>query len=194
MGFGKNVDKRELTSIMINLLVRLSYKLIYLFLFDDLLLNQMNALNPNTFNFNDYCAIGQRFRDTVLKEDYEIFYQHLEKFELKLNEYKMTFYQSSCIQKDYSLLSKLALSIISLPYSNAEVERMFSQLKLCKNFQRNALKNESIEALLICKNASELIDIKNPVIVQNIINKQIEINIMKAAALKQNTDQRERLM
>ena len=142
----KNVDKsEELTSIMRNFLVPLSYKIIYLFPFDDILLNQMNALNPNTFNFNDYCANGQRFRDTVLKEDYEIFYQQLEKFELKLNDNikqftasnstQMTFYQSSCTQKDYSLLSKLALSIISLPYSNAEVKRMFSQLKLCRIFK-----------------------------------------------------------
>ena len=46
---------------------------------------------------------------------------------------------------------KLVKTLLSLPYSNAAVERVFSQLKLIKTDHRASLKRESLLALLTTK-------------------------------------------
>jgi hypothetical protein len=48
-------------------------------------------------------------------------------------------------------LIKLVKTVLSLPYSNAAVERVFSQLKLIKTDHRASLKRESLLALLTTK-------------------------------------------
>lgn len=51
----------------------------------------------------------------------------------------------------FPLMSKLALSLLSLPVSNAAVERVFSQVSLTKTDIRNRMSNETLEALLHVK-------------------------------------------
>lgn len=51
----------------------------------------------------------------------------------------------------YRLLSKFAYSIMSLPHSSANVERIFSQVNLMKTKQRNCLSTNSIVGLLHSK-------------------------------------------
>ena len=48
-------------------------------------------------------------------------------------------------------LTKLVATVLSLPFSNASVERVFSQLKIIKDDRRAALKQESLLALLCTK-------------------------------------------
>ena len=48
----------------------------------------------------------------------------------------------------YPLLSKLAKAILVIPHSNADVERMFSQMGLNKTKLRNSLGTETLTALL----------------------------------------------
>ena len=48
-------------------------------------------------------------------------------------------------------LTKVVTTLLSLPYSNAAVERVFSQLKLIKTDHRASLKRESLLALLTTK-------------------------------------------
>ena len=48
----------------------------------------------------------------------------------------------------YPLLSKLAKAILVIPHSNADVERMFSQMGLNKTKLRNSLGSETLTALL----------------------------------------------
>ena len=50
-------------------------------------------------------------------------------------------------------LSRMVSLLFSLPYSNAAVERLFSQLKLIKNDHRASLKNESVLGLITAKTA-----------------------------------------
>ena len=51
----------------------------------------------------------------------------------------------------YSNLKKVIGCMISLPFSNAPVERLFSQLKLVKTSTRNSLKRESLVGLMHTK-------------------------------------------
>ena len=48
-------------------------------------------------------------------------------------------------------LSKVVAVLFSLPFSNASVERVFSQLKLIKSDHRAALKQESLIGLMMTK-------------------------------------------
>lgn len=48
-------------------------------------------------------------------------------------------------------LSKVLCILLSFPFSNAAVERIFSQLKLIKTEHRTALKHESLVGLLTTK-------------------------------------------
>ncbi|KAH9362499.1 hypothetical protein HPB48_015587 [Haemaphysalis longicornis] len=50
-----------------------------------------------------------------------------------------------------NLFAELAMSMLVLPYSNAEVERTFSQLKIVKSKLRNKLKHETTNAILDVK-------------------------------------------
>jgi hypothetical protein len=54
-------------------------------------------------------------------------------------------------QKINPALTIVVTTLLSLPFSNAAVERVFSQLKLIKNDRRSALKQESLLALLSTK-------------------------------------------
>ncbi|KAK3886341.1 hypothetical protein Pcinc_009497 [Petrolisthes cinctipes] len=45
-------------------------------------------------------------------------------------------------------LATCALTIVSLPHSNAEVERIFSQMNLVKNKLRNKMKTDTVNAIL----------------------------------------------
>ena len=50
-------------------------------------------------------------------------------------------------------LQKVVVVLLSFPFSNAGVERVFSQLKLIKTDRRSALKHESLLALMQTKHS-----------------------------------------
>ena len=54
-------------------------------------------------------------------------------------------------EKVYSNLTKIVSTALSLPFSNAAVEHVFSQLKPVKSDHRASLKEESLLALLSTK-------------------------------------------
>lgn len=64
-------------------------------------------------------------------------------FWAEVNEYTM----SSGVKK-FPNLSSLALSLLSLPYSNASIERIFSQMNVVHSKLRNRLSVRSVEAIL----------------------------------------------
>lgn len=51
-------------------------------------------------------------------------------------------------QTPFSELVSLAFSVLTLPHSNAEVERIFSQVNIVKNKLRNRLKTDTLSAIL----------------------------------------------
>ena len=57
-------------------------------------------------------------------------------------------YKDAAGELRFKNLRQLALSLYSLPYSNAEVERIFSKMKYFKNKMRNRMSSPTIDALI----------------------------------------------
>lgn len=57
-------------------------------------------------------------------------------------------YKDACGINPYLDLCELAISVLSLPHSNAEVERLFSQMNIIKSKLRNRLNIRSVNAIL----------------------------------------------
>jgi hypothetical protein len=56
---------------------------------------------------------------------------------------------------EYPTLSHLAGTVIALPHSSVNIERLFSQVKLVKNEKRSALSEKTLEALLLMKDTDQ---------------------------------------
>lgn len=59
--------------------------------------------------------------------------------------------RNSMNQKRFSNIASLALALLSLPFSSASVERIFSQMNVVHSKLRNRLNVRSVEALLQIK-------------------------------------------
>ena len=62
--------------------------------------------------------------------------------------YKVNKYKEAAGEMHFRNLSQLALSLYSLPYSNAEVERIFSKMNYFKNKTRNRMSSATLDALI----------------------------------------------
>nr|CAI5844912.1 unnamed protein product [Callosobruchus analis] len=89
--------------------------------------------------------------------DIEIIESQWEKFHLikwqNINDtcefwYKVLQYKDSDNVHVFKELAEFAFSILSLPYSNAEVERLFSMMNIVKSKLRNQLSLQSLNAIL----------------------------------------------
>ncbi|KAK3870852.1 hypothetical protein Pcinc_023963 [Petrolisthes cinctipes] len=57
-------------------------------------------------------------------------------------------HDSASGKQDFKEVGQFALSMLALPFSNASVERVFSQMNLVKNKLRNRMQNKSLENTL----------------------------------------------
>lgn len=60
-------------------------------------------------------------------------------------------YRDATGDNPYSDICELALTVLSLPHSNADVERLFSNMNIVKTKQRNRMNNETLTAVLAVK-------------------------------------------
>ena len=60
-------------------------------------------------------------------------------------------YKNAARENPFSLISQLAITILSLPHSNAEVERVFSSMNIIKTKQRNRMSLKTINALILLR-------------------------------------------
>ncbi|KAL3225448.1 hypothetical protein MRX96_025786 [Rhipicephalus microplus] len=60
-------------------------------------------------------------------------------------------YKDACGENPFAELAGFAMSMLVLPYSNAEVERTLSQLNIVKSKLRNKLKPETTNAILVVR-------------------------------------------
>ncbi|KAH9370100.1 hypothetical protein HPB48_011267 [Haemaphysalis longicornis] len=60
-------------------------------------------------------------------------------------------YEDACGENLFAELARFAMSMLVLPYSNAEVERTFSQLNIVKSKLRDKLKPETTNAILVVR-------------------------------------------
>lgn len=66
-----------------------------------------------------------------------------EKFWVEVSNYK-----DAAGVNSFQDICHMALSVLSLPHSNAEVERLFSQINIVKNKLRNRLTSKTVSAVL----------------------------------------------
>ena len=131
-----------------------------LFPFDDKLLNYLSFLNLSTFNYQDWNILTERFVNIIPSEIFTKFTKELQMFELELKSNKVKlivnknlikFYRHEKIKSNFQTLCQLANSLLCLPFSNAEIERTFSQFKLTKSQLRTPLSDDTVEGLMIWK-------------------------------------------
>ncbi|CAG4979721.1 unnamed protein product [Parnassius apollo] len=61
-------------------------------------------------------------------------------------------YKDSADNNPFSELASLAISILSLPHSNAEIERVFSQMNIVKTKLRNRMSLHTLNSILHIRN------------------------------------------
>lgn len=60
-------------------------------------------------------------------------------------------YENSGFENPYKELATFVLSLLTLPFSNAEVERLFSQMNLIKTKTRNRMQNELLNGIILVR-------------------------------------------
>ena len=187
LGKIKEIGKQEeIAKNMLEYVKRLAYKMTTLFPFNDQLLQAISCLNPESFNFINWKWLAERYTN-ITQNDFPIFYKQLEKFEKEIplnkklfddtviNKNLMKFYNNKDIKQKYGMISKLATSLLCLPFSNSEIERMFSQFKLTKTQLRTSLSDETVEGLMLWKMNMDLVDINDKSIMKQLCMKYKEV-------------------
>ena len=80
-------------------------------------------------------------------------------------------YQDASGCNPFQELFDLAISILSLPHSNAEVERLFSQLNVVKNKLRNRLSLKSVNAVLAVRTGLKRLEKRCSYIPKSVLEK-----------------------
>ncbi len=137
---------------------------------DDKVLKALTFLNPDTINStsaSDVIALASKFPNIIPEDDlHRIDHEWRELQFLDPSDLPTT----SCRRKDVVLfwggiseitdtsgesrfptISRLTKSLLVFPHSNAEVERVFSQVVLLKTKIRNKLKSSTLDSLLMSK-------------------------------------------
>jgi hypothetical protein len=169
----------EILKVMRDFILRVAWKMKEILPLNDEFLSSITTLNPNEFLLSSWKELGERFVEIIIKDDFEFFYRELESFEESLSENRKIFmandsnpskfYLSREIKDQYPSMSKLAITILSIPYSTADLERSFSQLKLIKTPLRNSLKDSTTESLLMTKIGFNLVDLADSATVDTLI-------------------------
>lgn len=75
----------------------------------------------------------------------------LEKTDTHLFWYEVSIYRDSSDTNPFYELSEFALKLLVLPWSNAEVERLFSQIDIIKTKARNKMGTQLLDSILAIK-------------------------------------------
>lgn len=138
---------------------------------DDDILKCLNILNPDTINSTSASTVvglAKKFPNIVSDNELERIdsewreIQFMEPRELpsSSSEHRRdvvafwgTINQMTDTSGEYRFptVSRLMTSLLSLPHSNAEVERIFSQVALTKTKLRNSLKSSTLDSILVSK-------------------------------------------
>ena len=130
--------------------------------FRDEILNSCSATHLTSFDKDKWITLDDKFSNIItseLKAKFTHEVDHLEYNYLDLLAQKdwaggiVHFWTT--MQSEYPILSKLALSVQTLPYSTACVERTFSVPRDIKKPKRNRLSSESLEACLLIQHELE---------------------------------------
>jgi hypothetical protein len=195
--YGKNIDiisicndkvRTELTEKFKDFIARACWKMGDTLPYCDTFLEDASALVPTDFEYAKWLRIGKRF-ERVMIGKYHNFTQEVDSYEKKLDTIKNLYlsilkkpqnqgvvelYQNEDMKLNYPILSNLAGTVLALPHSSVEVERLFSQLKLIKSERRCNLSEVTLESLLLLKTTDVSI-VEDAKIYQSIVDKQISM-------------------
>jgi len=197
----EDVDQKlDLVSYLQQFLMRLLYKSQKKLPFQDRLLNLITSLFPNNFKSDDVMLLAESFKNIIPDQEFHSLYEEIDSFSADINNMKklfdsfqediVKFYSDEKVSVGYPLLTKLATTLLSFPHSTAEVERVFSQLKLTKTDHRTNLYPETVEALMLNKYYS--LDFENDEIKNKAIKKYDEITKQLNEQTKSNTLKRKK--
>ncbi|CAG9782795.1 unnamed protein product [Diatraea saccharalis] len=71
---------------------------------------------------------------------------------------KVAAYKNAADVNTFHELCEFAIAVLSLPHSNAEVERLFSTMSIIKNKLRNKLSEKTLNSLLTIRNQLKIKD------------------------------------
>jgi hypothetical protein len=194
--------RTELTEKFKDFIARACWKMGDTLPYCDTFLEDASALVPTDFEYAKWLRIGKRF-ERVMIGKYHNFTQEVDSYEKKLDTIKNLYlsilkkpqnqgvvelYQNEDMKLNYPILSNLAGTVLALPHSSVEVERLFSQLKLIKSERRCNLSEVTLESLLLLKTTDVSI-VEDAKIYQSIVDKQISMRA-KLAELKKESSQR----
>ena len=115
---------------------------------------QLASKFPNILSENDLLKLDDEWRelqftDTVDIPKYSGHRDNVATFWGNLGKI-----EDACGSLKFPIIGKLTKSLLSIPHSNADVERIFSHVNLIKVKQRNKLKVSTLDALLMVKQGS----------------------------------------
>jgi len=150
-------------------IMRLCWKMVDVFPYDNALLEDISCIFPTTFSDSKWMNIAKRFETVLINKLYTL-QEELERYKDNLpqliEKYQalekkssldavVHFYLDAGNKTEYPTLSHLAGTIIALPHSSVNIERLFSQVKLVKNEKRSTLSESTLEALLLMKDTDQ---------------------------------------
>jgi len=122
-----------------------------------ILKSQEIFLNKSTFQMTTWQDLAKKFPNIITAEKEIQFLDELQNFGLDYKSINEKYVGSNLsivkqwdfLARDYPVMSELALSVLVLPYSTAQVESTFSQFKVFKTPYRNKLSVGSLEASIL---------------------------------------------
>jgi len=147
----------------------LCWKMVDVFPYNEALLEDISCIFPTTFSDSKWMSIAKRFEKVLINKLY-IFQEELERYKENLpkliEKYQaiekknpsngvIHFYLDNTNIAEYPTLSHLAGTVIALPHSSVNIERLFSLVKLVKSEKRSALSEKTLEALLLMKDTDQ---------------------------------------
>ena len=158
-------------------------------------MQKISCLSPLKSNQQDWLEIIRQFPNVISTHEFHIIYDEITSWHRKLKDIQnifmnslnsnktqdlIEFYKNSQLANEFPLIFKFSRALLSLPHSSAEVERIFSQLKLIKNDKRNKLAPTNLETILTLKYQHNMIDFKNEIFLDKIMNRYDDILSAKA--------------
>jgi len=206
--YGKNValnsinddkTRTELAENFRTFIIRACWKMVDTLPYGDSFLEDASCLVPTNYEYSKWLRIAKRF-ERILIDKYHNFTQELDKYEktqnsirdlysniLKKDENQGTvgLYMNQEMRSVYPILSHLAGTILALPHTSVEVERLFSQLKLIKSERRCNLSQTTLESLLMLK-TSDINLVEDQKVYESIVSNQIAMH-SKLAQVKKDS-------
>ena len=125
--------------------------------FNNNILNDCQVFQLTEFDKEKFVSLAKHFKNIIpshslskLQNELDILeynFSDMKKQKEQLSHENVLFWTS--LRAEYPLICKLALAVLTLPYSTACVERTFSLLKDIKDVRRNRLSSESVEACVL---------------------------------------------